>query len=47
LKDLVKAAHAKGIFVMVDVVANHVAPVGQDFSKIYPFNKSEHYHSTC
>ena len=47
LKDLVKAAHAKGIYVMVDVVANHVAPIGEDFSKIYPLNKSEHYHSTC
>ena len=32
---------------MVDVVANHVAPIGEDFSKIYPLNKSEHYHTTC
>ena len=38
LKALVNAAHAKGIYVMVDVVANHVAPVGDDFSQIYPFN---------
>ena len=28
LKSLVKAAHDKNMFVMVDVVANHVAPVG-------------------
>jgi len=47
LKNLVKAAHSKGIWVMVDVVANHVAPVGDDFSQIYPFNKAEHYHSDC
>ena len=47
LKSLVNAAHSKGIAVMVDVVANHVAPVGDDFSKIYPLNKSEHYHSDC
>jgi alpha-amylase len=47
LKDLVSAAHSKGIYVMVDVVANHVAPVGEDFSKIYPFNKAEHYHPRC
>jgi alpha-amylase len=47
LKDLVNAAHAKGIWVMVDVVANHVAPVGNDFSQIYPLNKSEHYHNNC
>jgi alpha-amylase len=44
---LVDAAHAKGIWIMVDVVANHVAPVGNDFSQIYPFNKAEHYHSNC
>lgn len=47
LKSLVKAAHAKGIYVMVDVVANHVAPIGDDFSRIYPLNKSEHYHDKC
>lgn len=47
LKSLVKAAHAKGIYVMVDVVANHSAPIGDDFSKIYPLNKSEHYHNDC
>ena len=32
---------------MVDVVANHVAPIGTDFSQIYPLNRSEHYHSPC
>jgi len=32
---------------MLDVVANHVGPVGDDFSRIYPFNQAEHYHSTC
>ena len=32
LKALVAAAHAKGIWVMVDVVANHSAPIGDDFS---------------
>lgn len=32
---------------MVDVVANHVAPVGNDFGKIYPYNHSEHYHNDC
>ena len=38
LKDLVTAAHEMGIWVMVDVVANHVGPVGNDFSQIYPLN---------
>lgn len=32
---------------MVDVVANHVAPVGDDFTSINPFNKAEHYHKKC
>ena len=31
LKSLVSAAHSRGIWVMVDVVANHVSPVGNDF----------------
>lgn len=47
LKALVKAAHDKGMYVMVDVVANHVAPIDEDYSKIYPLNKSEHYHNKC
>jgi alpha-amylase len=32
---------------MVDVVANHVGPVGTDYSKINPFNLAEHYHDIC
>ena len=47
LKALVDAAHAKGVAVMVDVVANHSAPIGDDFSQIYPLNRAEHYHSDC
>lgn len=47
LHDLVTAAHNKDIWVMVDVVANHVGPIGTDYSKINPFNKSEHYHDDC
>jgi alpha-amylase len=47
LKSLVSAAHAKGIWVMVDVVANHVGPVGNDFSQITPFSDSSDYHSNC
>lgn len=31
LKDMVKACHDRGIWVMVDVVANHVGPVGTDY----------------
>ena len=43
----VKACHEKDIWVMVDVVANHVGPVGTDYSKINPFNLAEHYHDKC
>ena len=44
LKQLVSACHDKGIWVMADVVANHVGPVGFDYSGIEPFNSSGHYH---
>jgi len=47
LKNFVNAAHSKDIWVMVDVVANHVGPVGDDFGRIYPLNKAEHYHNDC
>ncbi len=47
LKQLVDSAHAIGIWVMMDVVANHVGPVGNDFSRIFPFNQQDHYHSNC
>ncbi|PRP81159.1 hypothetical protein PROFUN_01993 [Planoprotostelium fungivorum] len=43
LLELVKRAHLKDIWVMVDVVGNHMF---HDFiDQIIPFNKSEHYHS--
>jgi len=47
LKDLVSSAHEKGIWVMLDVVANHVAPVDEDYSKVTPFNDASMYHSKC
>ena len=47
LQSLVNKAHAMGMWVMVDVVANHVAPVEHDYSQIYPFNRPEHYHADC
>jgi len=33
-KDLVNFCHSQGIWMMVDVVANHVAYIGMDFYKI-------------
>ena len=47
LKALVSAAHDKDIWVMVDVVANHSGPIGDDFDQLYPLNKAEHYHNNC
>jgi len=47
LKNLVAAAHSMDIWVMVDVVANHVGPVGFDYSSIKPFNSGDHYHDNC
>jgi alpha-amylase len=43
LKALVEACHQKGIWVMVDVVANHMSdrfPISQ----LIPFNETYHYH---
>jgi len=45
LKNLVSACHSKGIWVMVDVVANHVGPVGYTYNTISPFNSASHYHN--
>ena len=47
LKNLVSAAHSKGMYVMLDVVANHVGSVDLDFSKVVPFNSPSHYHTKC
>lgn len=44
LKKLVDACHAKDIWVMVDVVANHVGPVGYNYGSINPFNSASYYH---
>lgn len=47
LKKFISTAHARGIWVMLDVVGNHVAPVDLDFSQINPFNESQYYHTKC
>lgn len=47
LLNLVKAAHAKGMWVMLDVVANHVGPVSFNFTQIFPFSNTSNYHSYC
>lgn len=47
LKDLIEAAHAVDIFVMLDVVANHMAPIGVNFGLLTPFNESNYYNPVC
>ena len=47
LKELIKECHDNDIWVMLDVVANHVGPIGFDFRTIKPFNSPEHYHDSC
>ena len=50
---LVQTAHSMDIWVMLDVVANHVACLDKDdagneiFTSINPFNKPEFYHKPC
>lgn len=47
LKNLVNACHSKGIWVMVDVVANHMGMFDENFSDAVPFNNRAHYHDFC
>ena len=44
---MIKAAHDKGIWVMLDVVANHVAYIDTNYGLVSPFNQESHYHSKC
>ena len=44
LKNLVAAAHKKDVWVMVDVVANHMGGTIDDIGSFSPFNQQDHYH---
>ncbi|KAG0130676.1 glycoside hydrolase superfamily [Tuber indicum] len=45
LKSLINAAHAKGMYIMVDVVVNHMG--SGDITTFNPFNSSSYYHPHC
>ncbi|KAF7933340.1 hypothetical protein EAE99_003225 [Botrytis elliptica] len=51
LKALSAALHARGMYLMVDVVTNHMAYMGSgssvDYSIYTPFNSKSYYHSPC
>eukprot|EP00038_Savillea_parva_P010416 m.190101 g.190101 ORF g.190101 m.190101 type:complete len:565 (+) comp17952_c0_seq1:112-1806(+) len=48
LSDLVNAARAAGVAVMLDIVVNHMGPPtqGNSFPEFSPFNSTDHYHGT-
>jgi len=48
LQKLMGACKAKGIAVMLDIVANHMGPPssGTDYHEFTPFNSTAHYHGT-
>ncbi|KAK2795310.1 hypothetical protein FQN51_000495 [Onygenales sp. PD_10] len=51
LKALSDALHDRGMYLMVDVVANHMGYAGPgasvDYSKFVPFNSASYFHSPC
>ena len=47
LKSLIDACHSVDIWVMVDVVANHMGNIDTNFANNVPFNSTEHYHEYC
>ncbi|KAH7817989.1 alpha-amylase [Monocercomonoides exilis] len=47
LRNLINECKKRDIWVMVDLVFNHVGPVGTDFGRIKPFDRAEHYHDWC
>ncbi|KAJ6442308.1 alpha-amylase A type-3 precursor [Purpureocillium lavendulum] len=47
LKGLVKAAHDKGIYIMVDVVANHMGMTNLADNKPTPLDQASSYHADC
>ena len=47
---LISALHQRGMWIMVDVVANHVGPIGENLAgvgQINPFNQASYYHPYC
>lgn len=52
LKNLSDAIHARGMYLMVDVVVNHVATPGANlsalnFTSYKPFSRTSEYHTPC
>jgi alpha-amylase len=46
LKLLVDECHRRGMFFMLDTVANHMGPIiRENLTHFYPFNQASHYHT--
>ncbi|SMY22593.1 unnamed protein product [Zymoseptoria tritici ST99CH_1A5] len=51
LKSLIKAMHNRGMYLMLDIVVNHMGYAGEpedvDYSVFDPFDNSKYFHSYC
>ena len=45
--NFISECHRRGMYVMLDVVANHMGNLDENFSQNVPFNSSEHFHDFC
>jgi len=46
-RSFVDACHQRNIWVMVDVVANHMGNLDQNYGQNVPFDSPDHYHNFC
>jgi len=47
LKSLIKTAHSMGMYIMVDIVANHMGRTHDNYADFIPFNNAGYYHNYC
>ncbi|KAM0715770.1 hypothetical protein Q7P37_008284 [Cladosporium fusiforme] len=49
LHALISDVHSRGMFIMLDVIVNHMAWAGTDidYSKLHPFDDKKYYHKKC
>ena len=47
LINLITECHKRDIWIMANVVVNHVGDFGENYGLIDPFNLPEHYHTPC
>lgn len=47
LRALIEECHKRDVWVMVDVVVNHMGATSKGFDQFYPFNHAKYYHDFC